>query len=426
MKFYCSFNKDLLFDNIEPYDFLEPINLLSEYYKDTENTYLSNILKIQTLEKKYIELDTVNNDLNTIILYYSMCRKNNCLLVFNLSNTDTVKNKNKIIESIGNYGNIYATKQLQFNEKEYINMLHQAFSCKYINKPEYYKKKFNITSENNILVILVELEDNIKNELYSNKNQFQHILAYTNIGVVIKLSKLFFCNNSLKFLKHQDLENHISWKMKKSFEAYNTFSKWIHENLLLIDQIRPLIFSGTVLYTYGFRSSNDIDGEFLHIPKNAKTPDLIKKVNKYFYEDKHDFEIEVTYPGCPIWKEKWYEKEKLIQKAIGVDVWHNLYFDPKYHFYYMGMKLLDIDYEIKWKQTIKSDKYKPYVNMIKLREKYDFDFELPIVPKKTRRSQEPIEKYKFLKIIQRLFKTRYNDNISIQELEKKLKFEVNM
>ena len=426
MKFYCSFNKDLLFDNIEKYDFLEPIKLLEEYYKDTKSTYLSNILKTQTLEKKYIELDTINNDLNTIILYYAMCRKNNCLLLFNLSNSNIIENKNKIIENIEKYGNLYAVKQLKFNEKEYINMLHQTFSCKNINKAEYYKKKFNISNENNILVILVELEDNIKNELYSNKNKFQHILSYTSLGVVIRLSKLFFCNNSLKFLKYQDLENHISEKMKKSFYAYNTFSKWIHENLLLIDQIRPIIYSGTVLYTYGFRYSNDIDGDFLDIPKNAKTLDIFKKVDKFFYGNKHNFGIDMVYPECPTWQNKWYEKEKLIENAIGVDNWHNLYFDSKYHFYYMGMKLLDIDYEIKWKQTIKSDKYKPYVNMIKLREKYGFDFEIPIVPKKTRRLQEPIKKDKFLKIIQKLFKTRYNDNISIKELEKKLKFEENM
>ena len=160
MKFYCSFNKDLLFDNIEKYDFLEPIKLLEEYYKDTKSTYLSNILKTQTLEKKYIELDTINNDLNTIILYYAMCRKNNCLLLFNLSNSNIIENKNKIIENIEKYGNLYAVKQLKFNEKEYINMLHQTFSCKNINKAEYYKKKFNISNENNILVIFFSIKSN--------------------------------------------------------------------------------------------------------------------------------------------------------------------------------------------------------------------------------------------------------------------------
>ena len=84
---------------------------------------------------------------------------------------------------------------------------------------------------------------------------------------------------------------------------------------------------------------------------------------------------------------------------------------------------MDIDYEIKWKQTIKNDKYKPYVNMIKIKQKLGFNFEIPLVPKKTRRLQEPINKNKFLKIVQILFKKRYNENISIDELQKNIKFE---
>ena len=423
MKFYCSTDKSLLFNNVEPYNFLKPIELLFEYYKDIKSTFLSNLLKTQKLQKKYIELDTVNNDLNTIILYYSMCRENNCLLIFNLSNENIITNKNKIIENIEKYGNIYAIKQLTFNEKEYINMLHQAFSCTHVNKPEYYKKKFNISENNELLVVLVELDNIIKKSLYENKTNFKHIIAYTNLGEVIRLSKLFFCNNSLKLLKYQDLENHISFQMKKSFDAFNTFNTWIHQNLLLIDQIRSIIFSGTVLYVYGLRNSNDIDGNFLELPYETKTPDMFKKINKFFYYDKHKFNMDMTYPGCPVWKENWNEKRILIKKNIGIDKWNDIFFNPTYHFYYMGSKFLDIDYEIKWKQTIKNDKYKPYVNMIKIKQKLGFNFEIPLVPKKTRRLQEPINKNKFLKIVQILFKKRYNENISIDELQKNIKFE---
>ena len=92
--------------------------------------------------------------------------------------------------------------------------------------------------------MLIELDEKYKKSFKNNRYIFDSILTYTNPSIVRRLSKLFFCNNSLKLLKYQDLDNHISKKMKKSFYLINNFNKWIQKTILPIDQLRFIIFSG--------------------------------------------------------------------------------------------------------------------------------------------------------------------------------------
>ena len=104
MNTFISSNTNPLFENITPYNYLEPIKLLSEHHKEIKPNYYRDILSglnyDKLLKKKE---DLPQSDINDkIMLEYSKCfSDNNFIIVYPkaLSKKDKLKDLFKLLKT---------------------------------------------------------------------------------------------------------------------------------------------------------------------------------------------------------------------------------------------------------------------------------------------------------------------------------------
>ena len=316
---------DVLFEDIDEYDFIKPI---SNLYKEFKNPYLYNLSKYTTSEMKGLHIYNYMdiNDRDYIMMMYMRCFKN---IKIEILEGDVKKNQLKIDEL--NLKGIYYIKTLFLSKKEYENLL---FMINYkLNYQSRIQKidSMTIHEENEITFVFTkEKNDDLEHE--------------------IRLSDLLLNQNNLHRLKNQYIRNISSPFFSKSNLYINTIRNWISDNLSPVEKERLLLFGDIVLNSYGVKTINKIEGIYVSIGDNTEREENIEDQFREGFSN-----IDTKFYFTLITKEntKEYNKHhaKLIEKIkekAGVENTLDLITNPKYYQNYKGLKLLSNELNMLW------------------------------------------------------------------------------
>lgn len=374
MNTFISSNTKPLFENITPYNYLEPIKLLAEHHKEINPNYYRDILSGLNYDKllKNKE-DLPQSDINDkIMLEYSKCfSDNNFIIVYPkaLSKKDKLKDLFKLLND---NGRVYYKKYLTIDYYQAYNLVYQL----YANSPRMksnnhivYKLDrlgFKVGFTHEILIIVYQhlnvtlkingsstpfkseirnifLSEDIKNttidpQLDIYPREYDYIHVNDTFNETINYSYLFLDFNTIEFTKKQ-----LSWRLIELSEGIAKFNKLLELlfKLPLIERNKFLFISSTVLFSYGIRAMNDIDGMILD---NTNITQEIKE-----FIDKNDKSIDIYYNNAfdksnvnKEWENVLNERAEL----LGASNFNELIINPKFYYYFMGVKLLKLENEI--------------------------------------------------------------------------------
>ena len=361
-----------MFNDIEEYDYMEPIIRLN---KNNNSSYYQNLINNYSIQKLKIRLDDLNKidpvDKDEIMLQYIKCRKN-CFMITLWNNGESVSKE--LIDFLEKKGNVYYVKKLKLDTLELYNlMLHIYDVYTYQEVYTRMKEKLNLmnTIGDNIITIIVF--DNINNlklsgqgalfktELINfcieklneknydtkdiNSNNLIHVNDYFYQS--IEYAGLYFNQNSLKLLKYFNSKNFFSNFFIRSHLKYNTLRKWYYNNLSLENLNRVCLLGSVCLYTHGIRNMGDIDGIYLANIDNTLESELIEQLNSSFSNKstKINF-IEIGIQNSKYWKESWDLKTNRVLQHFNIKSFDDIVYNPKYHYNFHGNKIYLIDYEL--------------------------------------------------------------------------------
>ena len=397
----CDIQPKVMLENIEPYKFLEPIEELSEF-----SSYHKDLLK--RLKKINMKKIVPSADTDEMILQYIKCREQIKIV--------TLFENQKIS------GDIYYEKEIELDKKSVVNLLYQLYA--HTDKIYDYKKLSEMADKVNNKTIKVVVLENMKGDVKG-----EHHITRTFIEAV-EIGQLYFCQNSIEFLKMQILDRHMAIYMKSCRFKINTFKKWMMENIYLLDQMRFLTYSSSILYAYGLRRCNDFDEYFHWTPMDYATPDFINKINKYFFDDNTRFPfIDLAMKGQGKWVkdgamahwDKWFLED--LPQMVGAKDAEQVIYDPKYHFYFMGLKCMTLELDIK--KRLDRSRPASIANVIATSKLLNMGINIPDVPRFYYKMQGVVEKIDtpekeqaFLHTIKCRLKQNYRIDLSYDDIRK--------
>lgn len=319
--------------NINKFDFIKPIEKLYSYYK---------VQYYKNLYKKYrsysfhtpVFINIYDVEIDEIMLQYVKCFKNLRVILVLENNKD----------KLGDIKNIHITKKLYLNLNQTRGVINQLYcingNIHNINKIDDKMKQLNIHRNNNVVYCYFIEDIDISNK---------YIIGKTNNFVeTIELSQILLNRESIKLLNHQRLDRFYKKDFKLSILKHMVFKKFLYKKFKLIDHIRILTVSASVLLMLGTTYADDIDIFIYHKPIKAKTGNLYKIIEKYLFDDKTKLLFVDTHiktekgwkspEGFLEYQEDWFEKEW--PSLFGASSLENVIFNPEFHFYYLGYKLV--------------------------------------------------------------------------------------
>lgn len=369
---YPEWNKEYnvkpMFDDIEPFEYHQPLQ------------YLNCSRELIDVAKQYsgTTIFPTSDEIDQIMLEYIKCRP----LAHIITIWDKVVDAH-LLEYLSKNGNIYYVKYIELTFKAACSLVYQIFADTPLHKDmesiqDLLRNVYKFDENGGYITVI--LFDNVKKEHHEliklSINQIiekKHAFNMTNkFYKAIEQAQIYFCQNSLDFLEEQILERHIDVKMRKSRVLLATFKRWMCQNVDLINRRGFLLFSSSILYTYGIRNMNDLD---LYVDGNCYT----KKVERYLLNERTKFcFIDVTMPNTSAWKLYWNNWGNKWAQLMGADSFNDVIYNPKYHFYYMGMKFMILNGDIE--RRLIRQRPRSLVDLIKINQLLNRDIKIPKIP----------------------------------------------
>jgi len=261
---------------------------------------------------------------------------------------------------------------------------------------------------NHSSIISIQVTNNVPEFLGSFTNkEHDTILHYQHLDMVKKLHKTRPFRGG-------------AWEVS-SIPPESSFPKLnrVLNSLSPKDRYSTLIFSGSIMEILGTTVAADAD-VLAWNPKNSSA------LNKLLEDD-----IEVTLwngteylPGGSDYKDEWFNKR--YPKLYGAESMEETIFDPRFHFYWKGMKFISLEAVIA--RLISRARPSGYTDLFILN-KIGVPIKFPIPVPKTSIMQGHIYDYttkagqqQLLRTIQHYMKTWHNIDISVHDIKAKLRF----
>ena len=387
----------LLFDDVNPHDYFEPVKRLAKYYG--KNSYYHKIINIYSdpyyAEQSSIDnmankrLDTFNRidptDKDLIMLEYVRCRPNLFVLTFWPAVTQVVSVE-RLLQLVEKYGPIYYVKTVPLTKNGLYNLMYLMYDeFTFSQRSTFIKEKIKYVQAKEVdnLVTFIFL-DNIHGHPLSGqgskaKKEIRgHLVEALREGGtdtsnmrgndLIHINDCFFqtCtyaetilnDNSLKLLDQQNVEGVYNPFMSEAHFKIQTFRKWLFENLSPLERSRALVMGGVTLYSYGMKKSGDIDAAYIAIDDHdsQSEQELAELINTNFNVRKTSF----FFVGMEIekskwWREDWDIKNKKLFDVVGISSLMEIATNPRYHYWFQNMKCYLIT--IEFVRKLFRDKY---------------------------------------------------------------------
>lgn len=421
--FCCNTNIENLY-NIDENDIYKPIEIFSKNH---------NIKFNYNKKDKLIQNDENDNVIN----YFIKSSKDISLIFVYPKSLNKPKSLKKMYEKLNKNGKIFYEKEIKLNMKSAYNLIFQLyFNEKRMKTPFniiYKIKRIGFDEESKKIKIIVykhknkdvpiggnsspfkmELRQIFYDEDKKNINEkelklYDYIHVNNDDNQAYVYAGILFNKNSLRFLDKQN-----SWKiyeMNKSIILFNKFKNFIHKYGIIAFE-HTMLFSSSILFSYGVREMNDVDGYM--IKNNYIKLDDLNTFNRN--------DIDLTYDGSSQTNEDWLKV--LDDRAIGYGAsnFNELIINPKYHYYFMGVKFLRLKYDV----ITRLSRGRPaqITDLLILRQLYDLSYKLA-VPKFTKMYDEltkkdvekPVDYQKFIDTVKYYLLKRYYINLSLSEVK---------
>jgi len=364
-------NNNILFE-IEQYDYLEPI------IRQKDNKYFQSLLK--SLDKKEYKLYQQNktilptSETNDIIMteYIKCFLNNNIIVVYPNAISKDKKIQKIFFDTLNKNGHVYYIKSLKISYYHAYNLLYSLYAhterMKKNNQIIYKLNRLGFNNDGNEYEILIVVYQHINKEhsINGSTSPFKSMLRNIFLNVDLENTKinpqfdtypreydylhindtlhecinygyLFLHKNTIDFISNQQ-----SWRLMKLYDGINMFNKFckILFRLPLSEQNKIMLMSSSVLFSYGIRNMNDIDGivnDTIKITNNIIDDFNTNKIDIYYGAIQNIESIKNT-----IWENELNKRAKLFSASN----YNELLDDPKYHYYFMGIKMLKLEYEI--------------------------------------------------------------------------------
>ena len=422
--FCCNSKIENLY-NIDEEDIYKPIELFSKNH---------NIKFNYNKKDKLVQ----NNENDNVINYFIKSSKDISIIFVYPKALNHPNALKKMYEKLNKNGKIFYEKNIDFTMKSAYNLIFQL----YFNEKRM-KTPFNIIYKVKRIGIDEEKGKQVRVIVYKHKNNdvpiggnsspfkmelrqlfydedkkkinekelklYDYIHVNNDDNQAYVYAGILFNKNSLKFLEKQN-----SWKiyeMIKSIQLFNKFKNFIHKYGIIAFE-HTILFSSSILFSFGVREMNDIDG---YMVKNnyVKMEDL----NTFNRND-----IDLTYEGSSQTNEEWLKVLDDRAKGFGANNFDELALNPKYHYYFMGVKFLRLKYDV----ITRLSRGRPaqITDLLVLRQLYDLSYKLAI-PKITKMYDEstkkdiekPVDYQKFIDTVKYYLKKRYFINLSLSEIK---------
>lgn len=269
---------------------------------------------------------------------------------------------------LSNIGEIYYQKKIFLSKKGMISLFYQlqADSNRYREFGEI-EKKIDETYPGWVEVVIfinvknefIELIRMSINEMLESRNNLEISHNFTQ---TIEQAQIYFCENSINFLEQQLLEKFMHPSMRRSRIMLATFRNWYYRTTTLEERERIILFSSSILYTYGIRNMNDIDILIENSDNN-----LSDNIKKYLIDQEMKFcFIDSKARFTNTWPRHWDVWESTWLGKIGAKDFKNVLEDPKYHYYFLGIKFLCLGGDIVRRAA--RERPRAMVDLIKIKE----------------------------------------------------------
>ena len=432
----CDFkNMNPYFNNIKPYQYSLLAKKMFFAYKNVKpnNFFIKFINEISKINEQIIKPKN-NIFLNQFILTYSQCRPN-CKILTKFPNCNYSDSKIQEILEDRNYM-IYAIKKIQLSTKAAHSLIYQMYAYHYklkkMNHIEKYCEKIGWIGGDDdryITVFLIEQKNNTNRSNRGTSNK-RMLIPYCHLSDsfmnTIVLSKTYFNENSIKFLHTQLLDNILSNRFKKCNILLNSFVNYLFKNIELFDIDKFMVISGSVLYSHGLRQCSDVDFFINNNPNIFKTKNFVNKIEKYLLNENTKFFFTDGYtkliPNL-YWKDFWVDWHSEWASTFGASNMIETIYDPKFHYYYMGIKYLIIDAEVNRRNL--RGRPNALSDLIAYNKLLGKNIKINPVKKETIKDDVVTKttESKFLSVLKWSLQYKYQIKMSIDELKKIVKFE---
>jgi endonuclease/exonuclease/phosphatase family metal-dependent hydrolase len=353
IKWCCENQVKPLFDDINEFDYYEPIIRLNK-----NNNYLNEYITINnTQQKKSLEpIQLKQNEKNDLVMnYYIKSQKDLSIIsVF----PKALKQKNKVqifLKELEENGTIYYIKDINLDYYSMYNIIYQYYASEYRMK-----NNGNLTFKLDRIGFDINRTDDIKIIVYKHKNKevpisgnsspfkmklreifleegnttYDYLHVSNDDNQTYEYSNMYFHAQTLKSLKRQQ-----SWRllyMYKSIQLFNKFKSFIYK-YSQNEVENSLLFSSAIIFSYGIREMNDLD--IIMLPSPLVDTSSIDEIKK-------DGTIDIYYPTSSLINKQWEDELNSRAEILGASNYQELINNPKHYYYFMGIKFLRLKYDI--------------------------------------------------------------------------------
>lgn len=337
-----------LFENINPFDYFAPIehlakNFKSKYYSELveKKVNLPNI----SLDKIMLNTNIDIEDIDNIALQYIMCRPKTQIILFFNEYPERIEKITKIDNELSQHGNVYYIRHVLLSYKGIRNLMFWMYNDIPISQRPYLIDDkiltLNLKSQDMNQITLI-LFDNINNTQDYEENLIKlirHNLIYISDSFykTINLSQLLLNKNSVSLLNIQNIILNTDKHLQ-----FQTFRKKLYTNLSLLEISKIFLIGGSVFYAYGIRDFTQITS----IMVDPNDTELEQLMFDMFTNETTKLQFTNMSIEGKFWKEKWSKKNKKLTDFFDIESIHDIATNPRYHFYYQGLKFYLIDHEI--------------------------------------------------------------------------------
>lgn len=372
---YSGMNPKLMFDDINEYEYLKPIEKLAEIYG--KDSYYETVLSYVQVTKQIplYKYNYFENDMRDfIMLEYAKCRMNMFILTL-WPLVNDIEKTNQFVKYLETIGSVPYVKTVSLNKNAIKNLMFWMYNeFNFQTRLDFIKDKMkysNVLDENNSVTFI--FFDNIKHmkisgqnapdkrvlrskllELYSldkkegiRGNDVLHINDY--FYQTVEYSQMILNKNSMDLLSKQNINRLTCGFFSDSNLKMQTFRKFLYENFSLLDMNRIVIIGGVILYAHGLRKFTDIDAIFTSIGKD--NTEYEKYLESIIYDNCVKKETKIKFVDLnkelsSHWRGNLTSKNQEIFDENNIKNTIDLVTNPRHHVYFQGIKIYTMASEV--------------------------------------------------------------------------------
>lgn len=410
-----------LFANVKYQDFKKPIEELYKYYK---NDYFKKLLKIINNYKfeKNNNIIYLNDNSPYInqILYYYIYNFKKILLITLFPN---YSKNNELITLLKKQGKIHFIKEMRLSYKEVQPLFFQLYAntdkMKNLDSINQNIKKYGWEKGHyrNIKIIFYEPNNILNFELLDENIHITHGFEHA-----LEIGGIYLNYNNFIFYRKIRFDRFMRMLSGKGKIYFLNFKEWLFKSFMTIDIFRVLIFSSFIFYISGLRQPSDLDVIIYHYPKKAKTKNFSKKMKELSDKEYIDLSIkgygDWVSGGKSEYLDEWFLKDW--PNLFGAKNYEEMIFDPRFHINFLGIKVINLDADIKRRE--KRCRAAAYSNIIAIKLLMNKNIQVPKIPESYWQAHQ-VQYYKtvkekkvLLRKIRNCLRVRYNIYMTLEDI----------